>query len=54
MIKVNLTSVTHAKSGFQIFVDIDLGHLDIQNLDLAFLKGHLSFTRVSEFSYPYD
>ena len=48
MIKVNLSSVTHAKSGFQSHTDLDIGHLVIQNLDLLYLKGHINFTRVSD------
>ena len=48
MIKVNLSSITHAKSGSQYVTDLDMGHLVIQNLDLAFIKGQLSFTRVND------
>lgn len=48
MIKVNLSSVTHAKSGYQYFVDLDLGHLQLDELDLAYLKGQLSFIRVAD------
>ena len=48
MIQVNLSSVTHAKSGYQFFTDLDFGHLVIQNLDLAYLKGHLCFTRITD------
>jgi uncharacterized protein len=48
MIKVNLSSVTHAKTGSQYVTDLDVSHLVIQNLDLAFIKGQLSFTRVND------
>jgi uncharacterized protein len=48
MIKVNLSSLTHAKSGNQFDTDLDLGHLQLNDLDLAYLKGHLCFTRVSD------
>ena len=48
MIKVNLSSVTHAKSGYQYLTDLNLGHLVIQNLDLAYIKGQLCFTRVND------
>jgi uncharacterized protein len=48
MIKVNLSSVTHAKSGFQYHTELDLGQLLIKDLDLAYLKGHLCFTRVAD------
>jgi uncharacterized protein len=48
MIKVNLSSVTHAKSGFQYQTDLDLGHLHISDLDLSFVRGHLTFLRVAD------
>ncbi len=47
MIKVNLSSVTHAKSGYQYIIDLDLGKLQVIDLDLAYLKGQLCFTRVA-------
>jgi uncharacterized protein len=48
MIKLNLSSVTHTKSGFQTHTDLDFDHLVIENLDLRYLKGHITFTRVSD------
>ena len=48
MIKVNLSSLTHAKSGNQLTVDLDLGHLQIDDLDLSFLKGQILFTRIAD------
>jgi uncharacterized protein len=48
MIKVNLSSVTHAKSGFQYDFDLSLGPLKIKNLDLSYIKGHLCFTRIAD------
>lgn len=48
MIKVNLSSLTHAKLGSQDQSDLDHGHLQINDLDLSFVKGHLSFTRIAD------
>ena len=48
MIKMNLSSLTHAKSGSHYVTELDLGQLLIQDLDLAFLKGQLCLTRVKD------
>ncbi|MDF1513427.1 MAG: hypothetical protein P1S60_06420, partial [Anaerolineae bacterium] len=48
MIKVNLSSLTHAKSGNQIKVDLDFGFLHIEDLKLSFLKGQITFTRIDD------
>ena len=48
MIKVNLSSVTHAKPGYQYQTELDLSRLLIGDLDLTYLKGQLSLTRISD------
>jgi len=48
MIKLNLSSITHAKPEYQYLTELDLGHLLINKLDLAYLKGQLCFTRISD------
>lgn len=48
MIKLNLTTLAHARVGQRQVVHIDVGDLEIGELHLAFLKGDLQFTRVAE------
>ncbi len=48
MIKLNLTTLAHAPIGRRQTVDIDVGDLEVGELHLAYLKGELQFTRVSE------
>lgn len=47
MIKVNLSSLAHAKVGQQEAASLRRGRLVIRDLDLQFLRGSLRFTRVS-------
>lgn len=47
MIKVNLSTLIHAKAGRRETVFLDLSHLAVDDLDLGYLKGKLHFTRVA-------
>lgn len=46
MIKVNLSALTHARVGKQSFITLDLSHVIAIDIELAFLRGTLEFTRV--------
>ena len=46
MIKVNLSALTHAKVGTRSSTVLDLGHVVVSDIELAFLRGTLEFTRV--------
>lgn len=47
MIKVDLSTLIHAKAGCQETVVLDLGNITVDDLDLGYLKGELHFTRVA-------
>lgn len=48
MIKLNLSSLTHARVGKQESVEIDIDHVIVGDLELIDLRGDLHFTRVAE------
>jgi uncharacterized protein len=48
MIKLNLSSLTHARVGKQESVEIELDHVIAGDLELIDLQGNLQFTRVAE------
>ncbi len=48
MVRINLQPLTHAKVGKRHTVVLDLGSLEIGELRLAYLKGELEFTRVTD------
>lgn len=48
MIRLNLSSLTHARVGKQETVEIDIEHVVVDELELADLQGDLQFTRVAE------
>lgn len=46
MIKVNLYTLIHAKTGARETATLDFGPVTVTDLELGFLKGDLHFTRV--------
>lgn len=48
MIKLNLSSLVHARVGRQEIVEIKVDQLSLEDLDLSHLHGALVFTRVAE------
>lgn len=48
MVNVNIESLAHAPIGRRHLVVLDLGSLNIGELHLAYLKGELEFTRVTD------
>ncbi len=47
MVRVNLTSLTHAKIGYREPLVFDLGPSTVDDLRLAYLKGELQFIRIA-------
>jgi uncharacterized protein len=48
MIKLNLSSLIHARTGRQEIIEIEVDHVSLEDLELAHLQGELTFTRVAE------
>jgi uncharacterized protein len=48
MIKLNLSTLAHARVGQQESVELDIDHTIVGDLELASLRGTLEFTRVAE------
>jgi len=48
MIRLNLTTLAHAKPGFRQTVKIKLGAAEIGELSVACLRGELKFTRMAD------
>lgn len=48
MIKVDLSTLVHARPGEREVVVIDLDEFSLDDLEFKFLKGELSFTRVED------
>lgn len=48
MIKLNLSSIAHAKVGTQELVDLEVDHIVVGDLELKQLQGTLNLTRVAE------
>jgi len=46
MINLNLSKLTHAVPGRQANATLDLGELEVGELNLSYLRGELEFTRV--------
>jgi uncharacterized protein len=48
MIKVDLSTLVHARPGEREVVVVDLDEFSLDDLEFKFLKGELSFTRVAD------
>lgn len=48
MIKLNLSTLAHARVGKQESIDLDIDQVTVGELELSHLHGHLQFTRVAE------
>jgi uncharacterized protein len=48
MIKLNLSSLLHARAGHQEVIEVDVEHVSLDDLELAYLRGELRFTRVAD------
>ncbi|MGC9520520.1 MAG: YceD family protein [Anaerolineae bacterium] len=48
MIRVNLSTLAHARVGKQESIDLDIDSVTVGDLDLSDLRGELHFTRVAD------